>query len=147
MPRGQPGKRQQFIPEPQLLLQKDLALLNPHVSKLTTDGHIWVSNGLWLLRFHGMQSSSVLLPDLFLRPGKTVLCSSSAEKKLLLHGVGAAADSQKGLLPGDFEVLQKTFNEGQLFFSGAGQGSRQECSTVLEQINPRAVPRLTMVLG
>lgn len=62
---------------PQLLLQKDLALLNPHVSKLTTDGHIWVSDGLRLLRFQDMQPSSVLLPDLFLGPGKTVLRSSS----------------------------------------------------------------------
>lgn len=38
VPKVQPGKRHQSISGPQLLLQKDLALLNPHVSKLTTDG-------------------------------------------------------------------------------------------------------------
>lgn len=87
-----------------------------------------------------MQPSSVLLPDFFLGPRK-IVPSALTEKKLLLHEVEAAASSQKGLLPGDFEkFLQKTFNERQIFFSGAGKGSRQECSTVLEQTNPHAVP-------
>lgn len=85
-------------------------LLDPHASKLTIDGHIWVSSGLWLLRHQDMQPSFVLLPDLFLGPGE-ILPSSSfelqalTEKKLLLHGVGAAADSQKGSLPRDFDEL------------------------------------------
>lgn len=57
-----------------------------------------------------MQPRSVLLPDFFLGLGEILPSSGSelqalTEKKPLLHGVGAAADSQKGSLPGDFDEL------------------------------------------
>lgn len=142
MPRVQPGKRQQCITGLNYCCKKTL-LYWTHVSKLTTDGHIWVSSGLWLLRFQDMQSSSVLLPDPFLGPGKTVACSSSDCFSMEFKQQLAVKKSYCQMILRS--LCKKLSVKGS--YSFLEQGSRQECNTALEQINLRAVSRLTWLLG
>lgn len=147
VPRVQPGKRQQCISGPQLLLQKGLLLLNPNAAMCFQANNWWVSNGLWLLRFQDKQPSSVLLPDLFLGPGKIVPCSSSDWKETASPwGLSSSWQSKRVTTRWFWEAFAKNFQwKGSYFF--LQQGGRQERNPVLEQINPCAVPRLTWSLG
>lgn len=122
--------------------------LHPHASKLTIDGLIWVSPGVWLLRLQDMQPSSVLLPDLFLGHGEILPSSSSelqalTEKKPLLCGVGAATDKEDHCQVILMSFCEKLSVLGRFFFSGAEQGKAVDRNaiqqTALEQIQPCAV--------